>query len=56
MNDRDRLQILEARLADMKARLPAHSVRPATIVEMEELEDEIEELRAKVKQEEAADA
>jgi polyhydroxyalkanoate synthesis regulator phasin len=56
VEDTERLQILEARLADLKARMPAHSVRPATIVELEQLEEEIEELRARVRQEGDGDA
>lgn len=56
MEDTERLQILEARLTDLKARLPAHTVRPATIIELEELEEEIEQLRAKVREEGDGDA
>jgi hypothetical protein len=56
VEDTERLRILEARLADLKARLPAHSVRPATIIEMEQLEEEIEELRVRVRQEGDRDA
>lgn len=35
------LEQLQARLRDAQARLPAHSVRPWQIAEIEELEDEI---------------
>ncbi len=56
MNDIERLRQLEDQLADLKARMPAHTVRPTMIMEMEELEDEIESLRAKVRQEGTGDA
>ncbi len=56
MNDVERLRQLEDQLADLKARMPAHTVRPTMIMEMEELEDEIESLRAKVRQEGTGDA
>ncbi|NOZ86252.1 MAG: histidine kinase [Deltaproteobacteria bacterium] len=36
------LEELEAKLKDLKGRIPAHSIRPAMISELEELEDEIE--------------
>ncbi|MCL4369798.1 MAG: histidine kinase [Chloroflexi bacterium] len=49
MGDGDRLQQLEARLADLKGRMPAHSVRPAMLMEMEDLEEEIARLRAELK-------
>jgi hypothetical protein len=56
VEDKQRLRILEARLADLKARLPAHTVRPATIIELEALEEEVEELQAKVRKEGDGDA
>ncbi len=49
MDDVQQLRELEARLADLKARLPAHTVRPAMIMELEELEEQIAETRARVK-------
>ncbi len=49
MDAKDQLQRLEARLADLRARMPAHSVRPATLMEMEDLEDEIGRLRAELR-------
>lgn len=48
MNDKEKLAELEARLAELKARLPAHSVPASMIIELEELEDEIEALRARM--------
>lgn len=45
MNHEQRLRALEQQLADLRARLPKHSVPAAMILEMESLEDEIERLR-----------
>lgn len=36
---------VEAGLRDLQARWPAHSVKPALLAELEELEDERERLR-----------
>ena len=36
---------LEARLADLKARLPAHSISPGMIAELDELDDALAEAR-----------
>ena len=38
---------LEHKLADLQARLPAHSVPPSMIIEMEELEEQLAELYAR---------
>jgi hypothetical protein len=32
---------LEARLAELKARLPAHSIPPAMMAELDEIEDQL---------------
>ena len=45
MTDQQRLQQLEQRLADLRARLPKHSVPAAMILELETLEDEIQRLQ-----------
>jgi HAMP domain-containing protein len=45
MNTEQRLRALEQQLADLRARLPKHSVPAAMILELESLEDEIERLR-----------
>ncbi len=37
---------LERRIADLKARLPKHSIPPAMIMELEELEEELARARA----------
>jgi uncharacterized protein YceH (UPF0502 family) len=50
MEDSERLRQLEAQLADLKGRLPAHSVRPAMLMEIEDLEEEIARLRARLKE------
>lgn len=41
-----RIAELERRLAEARARLPRHSLRPAQMIEIEELEEELERLRA----------
>lgn len=46
MNIEERIAQLEEEIAALKARLPKHSTPPAMIVELEELEDELEELKA----------
>jgi hypothetical protein len=40
-----RIVELKQRLADLQARLPAHSVPPAMMMEMEEIEEELAQLR-----------
>lgn len=37
---------LKQRLADLQAQLPAHSVPPAMMMEMEEIEEELARLRS----------
>jgi hypothetical protein len=51
MIDRKRITELEAQIAALKARLPKHSVPPAMIIELEELEEELETLKARVNRE-----
>lgn len=36
---------LEERIADLKARLPRHSVPPSMFIELEDLEEELEQAR-----------
>ncbi|HID90325.1 MAG TPA: histidine kinase [Anaerolineae bacterium] len=45
-----RIEELERRVADLKARLPKHSIPPAMIMELEELEEELERARAAEKE------
>jgi hypothetical protein len=40
-----RIQELEREIADLKARWPKHSVPPAMLMRLEELEEELERLR-----------
>lgn len=51
MTDQERIAQLEEELAALKARLPKHSVPPAMILELEDLEDELDALRAKAERE-----
>ncbi|MPN50715.1 hypothetical protein SDC9_198348 [bioreactor metagenome] len=41
----ERLDVLQKELADLKLRWPAHSIKPAMLIELEELEKEIDKLR-----------
>ena len=47
MSNRERIAQLEKEIEEMKARLPKHSVPPAMIIELEDLEDELEMLKAR---------
>ncbi|GAW28371.1 MULTISPECIES: histidine kinase [Carboxydocella] len=44
-NAEQEIKELEARIADLKKRWPAHSLRPAMVQELEELEERLEELK-----------
>lgn len=44
MNREDRIQELRERIADLRARLPKHSVPPAMLQELEDLEEELARL------------
>ena len=41
---------LEEELKERKASLPAHSLKPSQLMEIEELEEEIEQLKKKLSQ------
>ena len=41
----DHIEELEKRIADLKARWPAHSVRSSMVQELEELEERLERAR-----------
>ncbi len=43
----ERIAELEARIADLQARLPKHSVPTSMLVELDDLEEELEQARAK---------
>lgn len=45
---KERIALLEQKLTDLRARLPAHSASPKMIIEIEELEDELERLKAEL--------
>jgi hypothetical protein len=46
-----RITQLERRIADLWARLPRHSIPPAMLIELEELEEALEQARAEAAQE-----
>ncbi len=41
----DKIKEIEAKIADLKSRWPAHSVSPAMWQELEELEEELEQAK-----------
>jgi len=44
----ERIKELENRIAELKSRWPAHSVPPAMLQQLEELEEELEKLKKTV--------
>ena len=48
MTDQERILQLEKQLEELQARLPKHSVPAAMIIELEDMEDELETLKARV--------
>jgi RNA binding exosome subunit len=50
-----RIKQLEAQLADLQARLPAHSIPPSMMIEMDELEEELAVLYARYDKQESAE-
>jgi len=47
MSDLDeKIARLEAEIADLKKRWPAHSLKPAMFTQLEDLEEELENLKA----------
>ena len=46
MSSKKRIAQLEKEIEQVKARLPKHSVPPAMIIELEDLEEELEMLKA----------
>ena len=46
MSSKERIAQLEREIEQVKARLPKHSVPPAMIIELEDLEEELEMLKA----------
>jgi hypothetical protein len=47
MDDRERIVQLERQIEELKGRLPRHSVPAAMLLELEELEEELDGLRAR---------
>jgi hypothetical protein len=47
-----RVQELEAKIADLKRRWPAHSIPPTLMQELDDLEEELAEALAQAQQEE----
>lgn len=47
MNNEERIAQLEKEIAELKARLPKHSVPAAMIIELEDLEEELEMQKAR---------
>lgn len=43
MTDNDKIEELKRKIEDLKKRLPAHSIPPAMIAELDELEEKLEE-------------
>ncbi len=46
MNVQERIEALEKQIAELEARLPKHSVPAAMVIELEDLEEELERLKA----------
>jgi hypothetical protein len=40
--EKERVKEIEAQIADLKARWPAHSVPPNMLIQLDDLEDELE--------------
>jgi len=49
--DNKRIQELEEKIADLKKRWPAHSVPPAMVLELDDLEEELAEVVEQVHRE-----
>jgi hypothetical protein len=43
VTDKDKIEELKRKIEDLKKRLPAHSIPPAMIAELDELEEKLEE-------------
>jgi chromosome segregation ATPase len=46
----DRIKELEKQIEDLKRRWPAHSVKPAMVQRLDELEEELEKARGEVRE------
>jgi TolA-binding protein len=47
MTDQERIRQLEKQIEELQSRLPKHSVPAAMIIELEDLEEELEALKAR---------
>jgi anti-sigma-K factor RskA len=47
---KNQIQRLEKQLADLQARLPAHSIPPKMIAEMDEIDEQLREARSRLKE------
>ena len=47
MNITEQIAQLERRISELEARLPKHSVPAAMMIELEELEEQLEDLKAR---------
>ncbi len=47
-----RVAELETQIADLKARLPKHSVPPSMLIELDDLEEKLEQARAEAARQE----
>jgi hypothetical protein len=47
MTDQERIRQLEKQIEELQARLPKHSVPAAMVIELEDLEEELEALKAR---------
>ena len=52
--DKTRIETLENQIAEVKSRWPAHSVSPALLQELEDLEEELEKAIEQIKREQRA--
>lgn len=50
-DNRKTIEELEELIADLKARLPKHSIPPAMLIELEDLEEALEQARSSVAEE-----
>lgn len=48
----DRIKELEKQIEDLKSRWPAHSVKPAMVQRLDELEEELEKARQEARESE----
>ena len=44
----EKIARLEAQMADLQARMPAHSVKPSMIQELDDLDDQLARVRAQL--------